>query len=267
MPLFKMLKTGGRRVIISSVEHACRILFLFSFGQPEWGITEMSQALGLSKSRVHHLCKTLVQSGVLEQDVKSRKYRLGVRLLEMGGVVLSRLEAGDEGRLCLNELVMAVNETVHLGVLYDAEVVFVHKREPPKRTIRMGSRIGWRAPAYSTALGKVQLAYAPEEVLHRVIEKGLKPYTRRTITDPAHLRQEMQMIRERGYAIDDAETEDGLRCVAVPIRDFRNEVVGAISISGPEGRICNSHLSYLIKRLKQTGRSFSGGVRGVSPLS
>ncbi len=137
----------------------------------------------------------------------------------------------------IQKLVDEIQETVHLGILDQGEVLYIDKRESPQ-SLRIVSQIGTRLPAHCTGLGKVQLAFVPTAELKRVVEtKGLVNYTKNTITDFEALQEEMAKIREQGYAVDDGEIMENLKCLAAPIRDHSGKVIAGISISGPTERM------------------------------
>ncbi|HEY5585054.1 MAG TPA: IclR family transcriptional regulator [Ruminiclostridium sp.] len=135
----------------------------------------------------------------------------------------------------LERVSIFVNESVYLAVPSDSEVVYLNAKYPtgitPGRPI-----VGVKAPMYCTGVGKAILAYLPQEILDQVAADGFEKYTANTITDIVSLQKELRLIRERGYAIDDMEHEYGIKCVAVPIKNIRGEIVGAFSISGPSLR-------------------------------
>jgi DNA-binding IclR family transcriptional regulator len=159
----------------------------------------------------------------------------------------------------------ATRETVHLGLLEGREVVYADKIECPQ-TIRMYSRVGRRSPLYCTALGKALLTYQAEPVLRDLIRSGLPRYTARTITAASRLRAELKRIREEGYALDNEEFEEGLRCVAAPIRNHVEAVVASVGIAGPATRLEPARLPALIKYVKEAAEAVSAalGFRGTT---
>jgi len=195
-------------------------------------LTEVSQRCGLEKSTTHRLLAALVVEGLVERDVETGRYRLGLGLLELGMAVHQRLDIRVESLPILRSLADRAEETIHLGVARGPHVVYVEKVESP-HAFQMRSRVGERMPLYSTGIGKAILAYAGEDELATVLTNGLEPRTPHTITDPTELRTELQRVRVRGYSTDMEENEDSVRCVAAPIFDHRLSVVGAISIAGP----------------------------------
>jgi IclR family acetate operon transcriptional repressor len=155
--------------------------------------------------------------------------------MELAHSFLAGIDVRDAARSTMHRLVAESRETVHLGALRDVGVIYLDKIEA-EQTIRMHSQIGRLMPAYSTALGKAMLAAGPPEVVERVIGAGMSSRTPRTITTRRALRRELDMVRQQGFAIDDLENEDGVRCVGAAILDHQNAVVAALSISAPAFR-------------------------------
>jgi IclR family acetate operon transcriptional repressor len=163
------------------------------------------------------------------------RYHLGPAAMELAHSFLAGIDVRDAARSTMHRLVAESRETVHLGALRDVGVIYLDKIEA-EQTVRMHSQIGRLMPAYSTALGKAMLAAGPPEVVERVIGAGMSSRTPRTITTRRALRRELDMVRQQGFAIDDLENEDGVRCVGAAILDHQNAVVAALSISAPAFR-------------------------------
>ncbi|MEV0378660.1 IclR family transcriptional regulator [Nonomuraea sp. NPDC050643] len=196
-------------------------------------LTQLSEAVGLSKSTVLRLTVPLIEARLLDRDRRTGAYRLGHGTLRLGQSYLATLDlravAAEESHRLMSE----VRETVHLVVYDPPHVVYIDKVEN-EANVRMASRIGSRGPAHSTGVGKAILAWQPEEALAELV---LEPRTRHTITDPERLRAELTHIRRRGYAVDDRENEPEVRCVAAPIFNHDDAVTAAISVSGLTSRI------------------------------
>ncbi|MGI9952152.1 IclR family transcriptional regulator [Moorellaceae bacterium AZ2] len=229
--------SGDNKYILQSVDNALRLLEAFSAAEPELGISELSRKLGLSKSAVFRLVLTLENRGFLVQDQSSGKYRLGLKNLYLGGLVLRYMDLVKLAQPYLEDLMRKTEETVHLVILERGEAIFIGKVESA-RPMRMGSYVGARMPAYCTATGKVLLAHLSEEELEDYLKRTpLKRFTPYTITEPEALRRHLLTVRQQGYAVDQEESEDGLMCIAAPVRDRSGRVIAAISISGPAGRM------------------------------
>ncbi|MBC7190435.1 IclR family transcriptional regulator [Candidatus Aerophobetes bacterium] len=219
------------------------LLILETLAQPHspTGIGELSRKLGISRSTVHRILDTLRSRGYVEKDPSTLKYRLGSKILELAMAKLEDIELIKEASLYLKELLKQCNETVHLAVLDRGEVLYLDKKESAQ-AIRIVSRVGGRLPAHCTGLGKVLLAYSDRQTVKEIIkEKGLHRFTKNTITNEAELIRELDKIREQGFAEDNEEIEEGLCCIAAPVRDHSGKVIAAISVSGPKFRMVNKY--------------------------
>lgn len=193
---------------------------------------EIARRLGWDKATTHRFVRTLVEAGYALQDPVSRRYWLSLRLLPLANAVLDAIDIRSELRPVLTELAALTGETVHLGTLEQDEVVYIDKVDG-RQAIRMASRVGLRAPCHSSALGKALLAHGDPAEWPRIIEaKGLPRRTARTITNPVQFVAELERTRACGYAVDDVENEDGIRCIGAPIRDHDATIVAALSLSG-----------------------------------
>jgi IclR family transcriptional regulator, KDG regulon repressor len=239
-----------------AVLHAVRLLEAFLDGPPEFGLSELGRRVGLSKSTVHRLTATLLEAGWLERDPATDRFRLGLRLFELGSLVAGQLEVRQCALPLMEELMDRVDETIHLAILEDDAMVYVAKVEG-RHAIRLFSRVGQRGPVHATGVGKVLLAHAPPEVLERVLTDGLTRFTPRTIIEPAALRAELADVREQGYAVNVEESELGLASVAAPIRDHTGTVVAALSAAGPTQRLTSERLPGLIADVVDTAREVS----------
>lgn len=224
---------------LSSVANAMLLLKTFSDDESELGISVLAARLGLAKSTIHRLASTLVDTGMLEQNPETGKYRLGLTVFELGSLVRRKMDISREAKGWLMTLREQTGETVHLSVLHAGSVVCVNFLES-QQVIRLTSGLGLRKPAYCTAEGKVLLAFGPEAVVAEVIDAGLRRYTIRTITSPATFREELISVRQRGYAVEDEEYELGMRCVAAPVRDDSGALVAAVGVAGPVQRMNKS---------------------------
>src|SRR4051794_15194913 len=221
---------------LSSVASAIRLLKVFSEDAVEIGISDLARRLGIAKSTAHRLAVTLVSEGLLEQDRGSGKYRLGVALFRLGALVRQRMEVSNEARPFLYDLREKINESVHLAILDGIQIMYVYHLEST-HAIRMRSDLGVRKPAYCTAEGQAMLAYAPPDLIEQVIAEGLAPRTPQTTTTADKFLRALALVRQRGCAIEDEESELGMVCVAAPIRDDAGAVVAAVGIAGPVTRL------------------------------
>ncbi|MCR4436608.1 MAG: IclR family transcriptional regulator [Clostridiales bacterium] len=244
--------------LVQSVDRAITLLEALAEGENGYGITELSNVTGLHKTTVFRLLNTLMSRGYVEKDLKSDKYRLGIRLLLLGSAILDRMDLRNTARPYIKELSDDTKEVVHLAILDEGEAVYIDKVESPDHSIRIYSQIGKRSPLHCTALGKVLLSGLSDSEVEKIIKaKGLKKYTEKTITDFQQLKEEIALTRERGYGFDEIEHEEGIRCVAAPIYDRRGKIVAAISISGPIIYITQERMAELTEKITRTAKAIS----------
>jgi IclR family transcriptional regulator, KDG regulon repressor len=225
------------RYRIQAIERAVAILNAFTMDDPELGVTELAERVGLHKSTVHRFMVNLEAAGLVERNPRSGRYRLGLHIFELGGLVMQQMNLWDEALPFLESLVRDTGETGHLAVLDGGEAIYIERVEA-RRALRVPSAIGRGYPAHATNLGKVLLADLPRERVAEIIaERGLAAYTPNTITDMAGLEAELERIRSRGYAVDNEEYDEGLRCIGAGVRDHSGHVVSALGIGGPVTRI------------------------------
>jgi len=243
--------------IIGSVHKALDILDLFNMATSELGTTEVAAAMGLHKSTVAGLIYTLQAKGYLHQNPATRKYRLGLKLVERASIALSHVEIREVALPHLQKLHDYFDETVNLGILDGAEIVYV-ERLLSKRALGMRSEVGKRMLAHSTALGKAILSnWTLEQVQAFIKQYGLASVTPNTITDSERFLRELDKTREQGFAMDDEENEPGGRCIAAPIFDHTGQVVAAASISVPTPRLSMSKIPEVGMKVRDTAKAIS----------
>jgi DNA-binding IclR family transcriptional regulator len=221
--------------MVNTVLKALQILDALSTGST-LGVSELARSLDLPKSSVFNILDTLASRKVVEKNSETGKYHLGVKLIELGNCAQAGLDLCRIAAPILKGLNVRFDETVHLTVLDSDEVLYIDCIESQRR-LRTYSVIGVRAPLYCTSVGKAILAFRSDEEIGRIArEKGLAPFTPNTITNIERLREDVAAIRARGYAIDDLEHEEHLRCVGAPVFDARGEAFASISLSGPAER-------------------------------
>ena len=228
-------------------------LILDTLGQCPQGISirYLSAKIKLPKGTTHRLLSSLSYYGYARQDLKTRNYFLGLKLMELGNLLLSQLDLRKEAEPFLRDLAERTKETVHMAFLDRDEIVYIDKVEIDHNPsgLRMASRVGLRNPAHSCAMGKVLLSHFPEEEVDRVIEeKGLVKRTANTITDSKQLKEHLKLVRTQGYSIDDEENERGIRCVGAPIYNEACKAVAAISITGPAFRVTKKVIQESLKK-------------------
>jgi IclR family KDG regulon transcriptional repressor len=241
---------------LSSVACALRLLKTFSEDEVEIGISGLAKRLDVAKSTVHRLVTTLVSEGFLEQNPDSGRYRLGLSLFALGALMRNSMNVSNQARSLLLTLRDRIDEAVHLAVLEQNSIMYLYNLES-RKAIGIRSHIGARKPAFCTSEGRVMLAFAAPEVLDRVFQQGLVARTPATVTDPKKLRKILADVREEGYAIDDEESEIGLRAIAAPIRDVSGQVVAAVGLAAPAARLTKRGMRALIPELVQTASTIS----------
>jgi DNA-binding IclR family transcriptional regulator len=223
----------------------------------EAGLPELSAAMKLHKTTTHRIAHVLESRGLLRRGMDSNRYRLGLHLYDLGCQALDHVNIRDEARPVMTRLAYEAGETVHLAVLDRTEVLYIERIEA-QRSLSMGSKLGARNPVYCTALGKAMLAFSPEEEVDQILAScRMEARTRNTITNVLALKRELERIRDRGYAIDDEEIEDGIRCVSAPILSSTDRAVAAISVSGPSSRIIPNRFQLIGKTVLKAARELS----------
>jgi len=192
------------------------------------------------------------------------KFRLGLRLFDFGNKAIEQYDLRDRAQPHLRRLVAETEETAHLCILEQARVIYIDKIEPA-RSVRMITRIGASNPVHCTSVGKAMLAFLPEDRIEDIIKRTrFERFTHRTIATQEALRGEIEKTRRRGYAVDDEELEEGLRCIAVPVLDAQRQPVAAVSISGPSFRVTAQKLPAIANHLLQCVRGISTDMGFVS---
>lgn len=188
----------------------------------------------LPRATVLRLLEVLCRCEVVRMD-EHGSYRLGARVAAWGQTFLDHLDVRVEAVDLMQRVVAATSETCFLGGLDDGRVLYLAVADGPQ-AVRPAARVGHRNPLHSTGIGKAILANLPQEDVEKLLAYPLERRTPNTITDAAALHRELEVTRARGYAVDDVENEDGVRCIAAPVRDHTGSVVAAMSVSAPAYR-------------------------------
>jgi IclR family KDG regulon transcriptional repressor len=242
---------------IQSVERAADILELFLGSESELSVKEISDRLSISKSTVHGLIKTLEHRGYLQQNQDNLKYKLGLKLFELGHHIGNQLDMAKIAHPIIKDLVDELKETVHLVVRQQDELIYVEKVEGP-HTLRIYSHVGKRAPIHCTGVGKAILAYQDVKEVNRILETiPLETFTEYTVTDQDEIKRQLQTIKETGYSIDDEEIEIGLKCVAAPIFDYQGNAIASLSCASPKMRLTDERLPIVIEGVKKAALEIS----------
>ena len=201
----------------------------------DYSLEELARAVGLPKPTAYRFLQTMQEIGYIRKSSTDR-YSLSLKLFNIGSHVLDHLDLHDAARQEARALLELYGESVHMGVLDGDSAVYVLKLDST-HSVCMHSRVGRRVPLHCTAIGKVLLAFCPDENSKSIVaEAGLVAYTERTITDSTILAAELEETRAKGYGVDAEEFEVGVLCVAAPVFDYTGRCIAAISISRPRFR-------------------------------
>ena len=229
-------------------------------------LTDLSQQLGMPAATVHRLLSTFEELDFVEQDAELGLWFVGLKAFTVGNAFLQRRDFVASARPHMHRLVEQCGETVNLGVIDQGEVVFISQVES-QEVMRMIVKLGSRSPIHASGVGKALLANMPEQRVASILQlRGLARYTDHTIDSPAALRDELEQVRQQGYALDDEEHAVGLRCVAAPIFDENAHALAAISLSGPKARIVDSRLNELGNAIRQTALEITQVLGGLTPV-
>ncbi|SNS94366.1 transcriptional regulator, IclR family [Noviherbaspirillum humi] len=265
-----MAKTASAakpKVRLSSVANAMRLLKSFSDDNYEIGISELAKQLRLAKSTAHRLASTLVEAGMLEQNAETGKYKLGLVVFELGSLVRRKMDFSNEAKPVLMHLREKTGETVHLAILESASIIYTNTLES-KQSIRMTSDVGLRRSAFASAEGMVLLAFQSKQEIELLLKSRDPSVPKEVAANTAALAKEFATIRNRGYSIDDEESEPGLCSIAAPIRDYTGNVVAAVSIAGPAQRLNKKTLQAFAQDVVEAAEAISSrlGFRHIRPI-
>jgi DNA-binding IclR family transcriptional regulator len=236
--------------MVQTVHKAMQILNLFSLEQPEWGVCEIARKLAFPKSTASALTCALTEEGFLRRTPAGR-YRLGWRIMSLSQMLLETTEFRSEARKVMEGLVARFGETVHLAALESDQIIYVEKLQGTRAVRVAVTGVGVRLPGHCSGVGKCILAHLPWQRVMAILEKqGMPALTPNTITNPQALREELERVRQQGYAYDREEAVLELCCVAAPIRDHSGEVVAAMSLSVPAYRFYANEEQYRIAIVK-----------------
>ncbi len=244
---------------LQAVDRAFAVLELLGKSRGPIGLAQITDALRLHKSTVHRFLMVLERHRMVERSAGGM-YRLGLRLYDLGNRAVEQFDLRDHVQPHLKRLVNEVGETAHLCVREKALVIYLEKVEP-SRSVRMASRIGTSNPVYCTAVGKAMLACLPEEELREVLSRiHYVRFTKKTIASEEMFLKNLERTRRRGYAVDDEEVEEGVRCVAAAILDGDGRPVAAVSVSGPSFRMTVQKVRETAALVMECGRAIEADL-------
>jgi DNA-binding IclR family transcriptional regulator len=247
---------GDRRGTIQSVDRAARILMALG-NSPRLGVTEISERLGIAKTTVHGLLRTLEQRELIEQEPQSGKYRLGAAMLQLGNSFLDNHELRARSLMWAGSLAMRVGEAVRVGVMNGNTVLIVHHVFRPDNSVQI-LEVGASIPWHACALGKAVVAFVSPARRTALLGADLSPLTGRTMTEPSLLRTTLEEVSALGIAVEDQEAVVGEAEIASPVFDHRGQPAGAIGVVGPVERLLpDGPAPALVAAVKEAGRGLS----------
>lgn len=217
---------------LRTLERGLAVLELLGTADSGCPVSEVAQRLQLPMGTTHRLLQTLLHVGYVEQDPRTRRYQLGLKILELRGATVGAMRMAAEARPLLRDLMQRTGLRAHLAVYRGGSVVYIDRVDNPT-SLTQYVPLGKRAAAHATGLGKAILAHSTEEEVAALLARqALTGHTSMTITDAGVLRRELATIRQRGFAFDRGESHEHTRCVAAPIFDYTGRVVAAASVAG-----------------------------------
>ena len=204
-------------------------------------MTQIAEQVRMHKSTVHRLLATLEKRRFVQRDAATGTYRLGIRLLQMAYLTLERNDLRHISLPFLRHLGEQYQETIHLSVLDEPDVIFLAVIESPQR-VKLAAAIGQRLPAFTTASGKAILAFMPHETVQHILGHGMPQYTQRTLRSSEEFFEDLRQVRERGFALDEQELEEGINAVAAPVFDLSNQPIASVAVAGPAYRLTRERM-------------------------
>jgi IclR family KDG regulon transcriptional repressor len=257
-----------QRVGVQSLGRAFAILEEVARHRDGIGLADLSKRVGLHNSTTFHLVKTMVSLGYIRQERESKRYRVGRPLFALAASSLDEIEMVSLATPILEELARDTGESSHFAVRMGDAVVVIARTSGPG-AFQLTDRVGVVRPAHCTALGKVILAALRPDQLARFLERvELNPSTDKSITETPVLMREIEAVRRDGIAFDDGEFNIEVRCVAVPVKDFTGQTIGALGISGPIWRLSIQALQSRAKIVQAAAERLSAefGAKCASSL-
>lgn len=244
-----------------SLQKALRILVYMGEQAPEAGVTELASDLGLTKATVHRLLNAMERFDLIERNTESERYRLGLKLHQLGSRAVESRTLRTEAHKLLIEMSRRSRETVSLATPAPGGVICLDRFDSPHTIITVCTPVGSMFPAHCTAAGKAILAYmADDEIQELVRRNGLRQFTPFTITQMSQLKENLRLIRQRGYAVDHQELERGLSGVAAPVLSAHERVIAAVGIAGPTLRFRGRELAQKVALVTEIGARLAMGL-------
>lgn len=237
---------------VQSVDRAVSVLEILA-REGHAGVSDVAAEVGVHKSTAFRLLAALEERGLVEQNTERGKYQLGFGILRLASAIPARLDLVRQAQPILDDLAQQFDETINLAVLREQYAVHVHQALG-SAAVASQNWVGQLTPLHATASGKILLAHMQDGQLASVLdEAGLTAYTEKTLTSRKALRQQLEQVREEGFATALEELETGLNAAAVPVRDHTGTVVGSVSAAGPAYRFDKARIEEIAPALKASG--------------
>jgi DNA-binding IclR family transcriptional regulator len=241
----------------TAVERALNILEAAANRREGLTNSEISHKLGIPKSSASYILRTLDRRGYLRRDAESGRYRLGLKILSLGGDARANLDLAEVALPFMQALQERIHLTIHLAVLDQGEAVYIEKVEAPG-FFKVNTWVGRRMFLHSTSVGKCLLAWLPKTEVETLLrQQGMKKRTPKTISSVPKLLADLEHVREQGHALDDEENSLGARCLGAPIFDSTGNVTAALGVSGTLTQMDEANLPRIMDALKEAARRIS----------
>ncbi len=242
----------------NAIERTLSILELVTASQKGLSNADLSRRLEIPKSSASYILRVLEKRGYLARE-ESGKYRIGLKLVSLTSGALTHLDFREIAKPVMADFLKKSRlPEVHLAVLDNGRAVYVEKIEADNSFIKMDIWVGHRLPIHTTAIGKILVAYLPEvEILRLLGLRGMEKKTRKSITNPQKFLAELEKVRKYGYAIDDEENSDNVRCLAAPIYDSSGKLIASVGTSTIINQLDKTHLPKIIEMIKDTAKKVS----------
>jgi DNA-binding IclR family transcriptional regulator len=245
--------------VIQSLDRGIQILMILA-EKSSAGVTELAEALGVDKSTASRLVETLRMRDMVRVDPETKKYRLGFRILHLGEALKDNLNVIAIARPMLLSLSAQINESVHFCA-YNNNSVYVMDQVRSSKNYALSAAVGMIEPLHCSSVGKCILAFRrPETIRALLTDYTFTKYTEHTMITADALLKNLESIRSLGYALDDEEMAVGVRCLALPVYDYRNSVRYSIGVSGPKASLNAATIESYVKRMAQTAKQLSGAI-------
>jgi DNA-binding IclR family transcriptional regulator len=249
--------------LLQSVQHGLRILQLFKREKSIWGTTEIARELGLPKSTVKRLLDVLCMNGFIEKA--GTKYRLGLSLLNLSGVIKYHMEIKREAAEPLQSLVDKIGETAMIPTLEEGKVIYLLKIEC-KHPSQLHGDIGDNNPATCSSSGKILLAHLPIKKVEEILQAGMFKLGPNSVSDPEILKDQLQTIKEQGYCICIDEMHENSLSISAPIKDYTGQVVTAVSVIGPRKRMSTKSIPEIVDAVVKTAQDISSRLGYIDSI-